>query len=214
MIYKIISRLLLLALIIFNFLLYFGYIDILPNQINHKATEKCQYNNKQYVCHFYWYGAIQNRSQYESSVNLLEKLRANDKVYIHLNSPGGSTSVLFYLQDKIQKSKANIIMQQDGWVASAAAILLLSGDKIIIKSNEKILFHLSKSSISEAKREYCSTLISRFECLWKKSIDEKILRYMTNVLNKDELKNIFEGKDVILTGYELAERIKKYHANY
>ena len=81
-------------------------------------------------------------AQYRPLVAALN--RASSKTTIHIlivNSPGGSVDTLEYLDRAIKRSKAKVVLEARGRIASAASLLLMSGNRAIVNKNANIMYH-------------------------------------------------------------------------
>ena len=63
------------------------------------------------------------------------------KIYLHINSPGGSVTAGLSAIDLIQKNKIPIVTIVEGMAASAATLLAMSGTEKQIQSNSVMLLH-------------------------------------------------------------------------
>lgn len=64
-----------------------------------------------------------------------------DKIHVHINSGGGSAFDGVAICNMLKQHKAEIIIHIDGWAASAASVIAMAGDKIIMPSNTMMMIH-------------------------------------------------------------------------
>ena len=64
-----------------------------------------------------------------------------DVIYVHINSGGGSAFDGVAICNMLKQHKAEVIVHIDGWAASAASIIAMGGDKIIMPSNTMMMIH-------------------------------------------------------------------------
>ncbi|WP_413574440.1 terminase TerL endonuclease subunit [Bacillus thuringiensis] len=58
-----------------------------------------------------------------------------EKIHVHINSGGGSAFDGVAICNQLKQHNAEIIVHIDGWAASAASVIAMAGDKIIMPSN-------------------------------------------------------------------------------
>ncbi|PKR79407.1 peptidase S14 [Halalkalibacillus sediminis] len=63
------------------------------------------------------------------------------KINVHINSPGGSAFDGVAISNLLKKHKAEVIIHVDGWAASAASVIAMAGDKIIMPENTMMMIH-------------------------------------------------------------------------
>ncbi|WP_441395055.1 head maturation protease, ClpP-related [Bacillus sp. RE35] len=64
-----------------------------------------------------------------------------EKIHVHINSGGGSAFDGVAICNQLKQHSAEIIVHIDGWAASAASVIAMAGDKIIMPSNTMIMIH-------------------------------------------------------------------------
>ncbi|MFC0525784.1 head maturation protease, ClpP-related [Pontibacillus salicampi] len=70
-------------------------------------------------------------------VNSIEK----DQINVHINSPGGDVFDGVAIHNLLKNHKAEIIVYVDGIAASAASVIAMAGDKIIMPRNTMMMIH-------------------------------------------------------------------------
>ncbi|PHC28863.1 head maturation protease, ClpP-related [Bacillus wiedmannii] len=63
------------------------------------------------------------------------------KIHVHINSGGGSAFDGVAICNQLKQHDAEIIVHIDGWAASAASVIAMAGDKIIMPSNTMMMIH-------------------------------------------------------------------------
>lgn len=91
----------------------------------------------------YIYGSI---GGYFSEVNgkeIQKKLNAieTEEIHVHINSPGGDVFDGIAIHNQLKNHKAKIIVHIDGLAASAASLIAMAGDKVIMPSNTMLMIH-------------------------------------------------------------------------
>ncbi|WBX80128.1 Clp protease ClpP [Virgibacillus salarius] len=91
----------------------------------------------------YIYGSIGGFFGDNSAQSIRRKLSGVEanKIHVHINSGGGSAFDGIAISNFLKNHKAEIIVHVDGWAASAASIIAMAGDKIIMPSNTVMMIH-------------------------------------------------------------------------
>ncbi|MBJ8093491.1 MULTISPECIES: head maturation protease, ClpP-related [Bacillus cereus group] len=64
-----------------------------------------------------------------------------EKIHVHINSGGGSAFDGVAICNMLKQHDAEVIVHIDGWAASAASVIAMAGDKIIMPSNTMMMIH-------------------------------------------------------------------------
>lgn len=64
-----------------------------------------------------------------------------EKIHVHINSGGGSAFDGVAICNQLKQHSAEIIVHIDGWAASAASVIAMAGDKVIMPSNTMMMIH-------------------------------------------------------------------------
>jgi len=100
------------------------------------------------------YGTISDNSWWSDSVSPkrfkedLEKLGNVTQITVRIYSGGGDVFAANAIYSMLKDHKAEIIVKIDGLAASAATIIAMSGDKILIPENGYIMIHKVSTYIS------------------------------------------------------------------
>lgn len=78
-----------------------------------------------------------------SAENILQQIENADveEIHVHINSGGGSAFDGIAIGNILKQHKAKVIIHIDGWAASAASIIAMAGDEIIMPSNTMMMIH-------------------------------------------------------------------------
>lgn len=96
-------------------------------------------SDKEYTLYIYGFiGGWRN-----SAESVLEKIRntSAEKINVHINSGGGSAFDGVAIGNILKQHKAEVIIYVDGWAASAASVIAMAGDKVIMPSNTMLMVH-------------------------------------------------------------------------
>ncbi|WP_088033524.1 head maturation protease, ClpP-related [Evansella clarkii] len=92
----------------------------------------------------YVYGGIGGYFWSENSAQRIrQKLQDVDAktIHVHINSPGGSAFDGVAIMNLLKNHKAEIIVHVDGYAASAASVIAMAGDKVIMPENTMMMIH-------------------------------------------------------------------------
>ncbi|MFK3938936.1 head maturation protease, ClpP-related [Alkalihalobacillus sp. NPDC078783] len=70
----------------------------------------------------------------------LEQSKA-ETIHVHINSPGGSAFEGVAINNLLKQHKAKIVVHVDGFAASAASVIAMAGDEIIMPENTMLMIH-------------------------------------------------------------------------
>lgn len=95
----------------------------------------------------YIYGPIVGNKWYDDDVTPkslkkeIDALGDIETLYVRINSPGGSVFAGNAIYNIIRRVDAEVVVTIDGLAASAASIIAMSGDKVIIAKNGMLMIH-------------------------------------------------------------------------
>ncbi|MEW6169784.1 MAG: head maturation protease, ClpP-related [Pseudomonadota bacterium] len=83
-----------------------------------------------------WFGGV-------APLTFIKELASLDAARIHLriNSPGGDVFGARAMQQALREHPAQIVVHVDGWAASAASVVMLAGDDVIISDGGMVMIH-------------------------------------------------------------------------
>lgn len=64
-----------------------------------------------------------------------------EEIHVHINSGGGSAFDGIAIHNILKRHKAKVVVNVDGWAASAASIIAMAGDEVIMPSNTMMMIH-------------------------------------------------------------------------
>ena len=158
----------------------------------------------------YFSDTIQSPMAYTALAVQLEKATPDTVITIHLIGFGGNADTVLYLENLISRSKATVIMDVDGSVYSAHAMIAMLGKQINIGKYGHFMFHYPAAM--NYKREYVDPATI---CPLLTGVDRGIPNSV-NCANEmkfsaKEFEDIFQAK---IAPYLTAEEIKRYHQGY
>lgn len=171
---------------------------------NIKIADKLEYMPKIYTINF-WHDFSYDASLYNSYFDILQKAREEDDVVFYFNSHGGSASTLNLFINALRRCKSKRIVAVINYAASAAALLALFCDEIILNSDSTLMLHDFSTFVGGKSQEIESDFIHTKEKL------HKLMRFICQkVLTDEEIEQMFNGKDFYFGENEVMERLKKF----
>lgn len=84
----------------------------------------------------YWYDSV-------SAKDIKDKLDAMDNgdLVVRINSPGGSVFDGFAIYNLLNQREGKVTVQVDGMAASAASVIAMAGDEILMADNALMMIH-------------------------------------------------------------------------
>lgn len=89
----------------------------------------------------YEYETIESKTSQRYFVDHLQGLGATDTVNLFINSMGGSVKEALGIHSVLQRCPAKIIAYIDGFAASAASVIAMAAEKIIMPRNTAMMIH-------------------------------------------------------------------------
>lgn len=115
----------------------------LRNMMNKKSVIKLESNAENKEAKLYIYGIIGSWIDDNEDLDIKRKLNRidADTIHVHINSPGGSAFDGVAISNMLKNHPAEIVIHVDGWAASAASVIAMSGDKVIMPENTMMMIH-------------------------------------------------------------------------
>lgn len=174
---------------------------------------------KEHVCHARFSQNIVDPKQYVDFLSEIDYLTAKDTLYIHLAGYGGRADSMFQIIGVLNRSPAKVISVVEGGVYSAHAMIAISSDSMVIDKSSMFLFHKGSRGVSneEACAEdkgkldrgqdaftKCMDFLSMVDSISERSAAILMQRVLTN----QEIKLVFQGHDILISGEEMIDRLK------
>lgn len=89
------------------------------------------------------YGSIGGWFSENDAQSIRRKLDGTkaEKIHVHINSGGGSAFDGVAIGNMLKNHEAEVIVHVDGYAASAASVIAMAGDKVIMPSNTMMMIH-------------------------------------------------------------------------
>jgi ATP-dependent protease ClpP protease subunit len=130
----------------------------------------------------------------------LSKVTSND-ITVRINSGGGSVFAGFAMYNSLKQHKANITVRVDGLAGSAASIVAMAGDKIIMPLGSMMFIHNSwtyaagnaseLSDYADMLKKIDASMLEVYKA--KTGLDEKAIK---DLMDKDSWLTAFEAKEL------------------
>lgn len=112
--------------------------------MNKKTDIRFESNGESKEYSLYIYGPIGGYFFSDNSAqSIRRKLESVDAktIHVHINSPGGSAFDGVAIGNLLKNNKAEIIVHIDGYAASAASVIAVAADKVIMPENTMMMIH-------------------------------------------------------------------------
>ncbi len=148
---------------------------------------------------------IEDSEDFIDFIRAIREAKATDLIRIHIDCCGGDVSTALILCDNLKYSKATVEISVEGLCASAATLIMLSGDQWEILEHAHIMIHAWSGMIfgkwheQKAKFQFDKTY---FEDVWRK--------LYKGFLTDQEIEEVLNGRDIWLTASETLDRLGKF----
>lgn len=157
------------------------------------------------IIDFYLHEEIYDMSQYIDFLRAVENAKADDRVQVHINCPGGNVDVAWNIFDVLQQSQAQVLAKIEGECASAASMIMLACNEWQVNPHSYVMVH-AWSGFRYGKRNEM-VAASDFE---KRYLEKKFRDMYKDFMTEEEINLCLEGKDYYFDADETLERLQKY----
>ena len=147
---------------------------------------------------------IESPNYYVEVLNMLRTASPKDSVTMYINSPGGHLDTTIQLLNAMDECEAQVTTVLDGIAHSAASLLFLNGDNLMIYKYASMMCHMY-SSLTFGKAHELKAQVDFSQHLYRDMMSELYGGFLT----EDEIKEMFEGKDFWFNSKDIAKRIVK-----
>ena len=152
---------------------------------------------------------VNKPSYYRHVAEKISGLSKGDLVKFKINSPGGSMYGMFSLLSALEETEASSMAILEGEVASAASIIALSCDTVIVASNATMMIHNisfgSNGKMSDVQRHVEFT---------KRQSERLIDSTYEGFLSPEEIKDVHKGLEIWLDADEILVRLEARQAYF
>ena len=152
---------------------------------------------------------VNKPSYYRHVAEKISGLSKGDLVKFKINSPGGSMYGMFSLLSALEETEASSMAILEGEVASAASIIALNCDTVIVASNATMMIHNisfgSNGKMSDVQRHVEFT---------KRQSERLIDSTYEGFLSPEEIKDVHKGLEIWLDADEILVRLEARQAYF
>lgn len=151
-----------------------------------------------YLSHY-----IDEAFNFQILLETLRKATKNDKVVIHINSPGGYIDSCLQIINSMKECKAEITTIIEGEACSAGSIIFLAGDERLVREHCLMLCHYYSGGMRGKGNELISR--AKFQDEFFKKFFRKIYK---GFMTKEEIEKMIGGEDFWFDADEVHKRLK------
>lgn len=130
---------------------YINQLKEIPRKFNVK------HNEKEEITEITIYGVIGSAwfSESFSATDIDKALNeaGDNEIVINLNSPGGDAFDGISIFNRLKRHTGKVTVHVDGWACSAASIIAMAGDEIIMELGSMMMIHEASSIVWGSKRD-------------------------------------------------------------
>lgn len=130
---------------------YINQLKEIPQKFNVK------HNEEEKVTEITIYGVIGSTWFSESfSANDIDRAlneAGDNDIVINLNSPGGDAFDGISIFNRLKRHSGNVTIHVDGWACSAASIIAMAGDEIVMELGSMMMIHEAGSLVWGSKKD-------------------------------------------------------------
>lgn len=125
-----------------------------------------------------------------ADVDMALKQAGSNDLIIHLNSPGGDAFDGIAIYNRLKKHEGKVIVHVDGWACSAASVIAMAADELIMGAGSMIMIHEASNVMWGTKNDFRkqAELLEKLE-------DGIIDIYMTKSnIKREEIKTMVDNE--------------------
>lgn len=151
--------------------------------------------------HVYISDQIEEPIEYNELCFMLKTAGKHETFILHINTPGGIIDSAFMIIDAIKKSKAKVVANLTGTVASAGTIISLACDELDVADHTSFMIHnysagmMGKGHEMKARQEFTDS-----------SLNAAFKEFYGGFLSPREMDEVIDGKDMWMGKSEVIER--------
>lgn len=141
---------------------------------------------------------------YTELVDILGNLESYNTVTLHINNGGGSIDSAFMIIDAIKNCEALVTAKLSGTVASAATVISLACDEIIVSKYVSFMIHNYSTGMQGKGHE-----LKAYQTFTDKELNRAFKDIYRDFLTPKEMTEVIEGRDIWLNEDEVMKRWSK-----
>lgn len=116
-------------------------VTVPKNKIEIYLTEEIQPDWEEWNAQSYRWETVESPTSQNHFVNLLGSATAEDEVHLYINSLGGSVKEALGIYQLLRRIPCQVVAHIDGFAASAASIIAMAADRVIMPANTCMMIH-------------------------------------------------------------------------
>ena len=153
---------------------------------------------------YYLCGDILEPQYYTELFYTLRTASNSDLIYLHINSSGGDFNTGLQIINNIVASEARVVTILEARAYSMAALIFLSGDKLVVHDNCQLMFHIYSGYFAGKGNEQQAEVIAVSN--W---FEKVMARICIPFLSEAEVSRILKGSDVWMDSDEITRRLSR-----
>jgi ATP-dependent Clp protease protease subunit len=153
---------------------------------------------------YYLCGEIMEPQYYTDMFHGLRTASGTDAIYLHLNSSGGDFNTGLQIINNIAASEASVVTILEARAYSMAALIFLSGDRLVVHDNCQLMFHIYSGYFSGKGNEQQAEVIAV-----GKWFEKVMARICVPFLSDAEIGRILKGSDLWMDSDEISHRLAR-----
>lgn len=153
---------------------------------------------------YYLSGEILEPQYYTELFYTLRTASATDLVSIHINSSGGDFNTGLQIINNILASEARVSTVLEARAYSMAALIFLSGDKLVVHDNCQLMFHIYSGYFAGKGNEQQAEMLAISS--WFEKVMAKICMPF---LTEAEIGRILKGADLWMGSDDIRHRLHR-----
>lgn len=149
----------------------------------------------------YIHDQVGDAHEFSEIIDLLGSCDEGDRVIFHLNTPGGYMHSLLMVRDAMRHSKALVLCECTGTVASAGTMMALSGKGLYIADHTTFMIHYYSGGVGGKGNEIVASV--DFSKIKYPAVFRDVYQHF---LTEEEITEVIAGHDMYMDAEEVRER--------
>lgn len=154
------------------------------------------------IISIYINGEIESPENYITEFEAIRNAGDNDVIFFHINSYGGNMFTAIQLINLMSATKATTIAEISGQCASAATMIMLVADQVVVQPHTAYMFHDMSSGTFGKAGEMNSYITHARE--WSIALFDDLY---ADILTPEEIQKLLDGCDIWFTATEMQKRL-------
>lgn len=181
-----------------------GGLSLPEALLGYKQVKHYEQVIKVTIHHYYLTGEIEDESdKYIDMMHTMMTAEPHDKIFLHINTPGGDLNSTVAIIAAMKASDAEITTIIEGEACSGGTFIFLAGDNYIVNDYSAFLIH-NYTHGPYGKGAEVANRVKFSEDHYKELCEG----YYTGFLTDDELEQVLDDKDFWMTSKEIKERLR------